>query len=91
MVAGYRLAGLPLRMLPAQFRPLLWMIAAIAVAQLILADWQQATAVVATLVALVLAAGLVSATTTMTELTDLVLWLVGPLGASASRPSASPW
>jgi biotin transport system permease protein len=75
----YPLARLPARIVLSQLRQLFWIALILGVAQLILSSWQAATAVVGTLLTLVLAAGLVSLTTTMTELTDVLLRLLRPL------------
>lgn len=84
----YPLAGIGLRLAVRQLRPLWWLLLAIAVAQLVFASWQMAASVVATVLLLVLAAGLVTATTTTTAMTDVVVWLLGPLrrfGVSPER------
>jgi biotin transport system permease protein len=75
----YPLARLPARTALSQLRQLFWISLILGAAQLILSSWQAATAVVGTLLTLVLAAGLVSLTTTMTELTDVLLRLLRPL------------
>jgi biotin transport system permease protein len=79
VICCYGLARLPARTVLRQLRQLIWVALLLAVAQLILSGWQAATAVVGTLLSLVLAAGLVSLTTTMTELTDVLLRLLRPL------------
>lgn len=88
VLAGYALARLPGRTVLVQLRALLWVGLAIGAAQLVLSDARHALATVGTLVALVLAAGLVSATTSMTALTDVLLRLCRPLqrvGVPAER------
>ncbi len=77
--AGYLLAGLPLRSLLAQLRTLLWVLLAIGVFQAVISGWRAVVDVLVSIIALVLAAGLVSLTTSMTELTDVLLWLLRPL------------
>lgn len=79
VVGGYALAGFGARTVLGQVRQLLWVALLLAVAQLLLTGWRAAVGVVGALVTLVLAAGLVSLTTTMTELTDVLLWLLRPL------------
>jgi biotin transport system permease protein len=79
VICCYPLARLPARTLFGQLRQLLWIALIVGVAQLVLSGWQAAIAVVGTLLSLVLAAGLVSLTTTMTELTDILLRLLRPL------------
>lgn len=74
----YPLARVSLRFAVRQLRPLWWMLAAIAVAQLVLASWWQAVSVVATITLLVLAAGLVTLTTTTTALSEVVIRVLGP-------------
>ena len=68
---GRGLARRPLRALG-------WVMLAIAVAQVLVADWQVAVSVTATVLLLVLAAGLVTLTTTTTALTDVVVRVLGP-------------
>jgi biotin transport system permease protein len=79
VICCYPLARLPARTVLSQLRQLLWIALILGVAQLILSGWQAATAVVGTLLTLVLAAGLVTLTTTTTELTDVLLRLLRPL------------
>lgn len=75
----YPLARIGLGFALRQLRSLLWVLAAIAVAQLLLAGWRLAVSVTVTIVALVLAAALVTLTTTTTALSDVVVRLLGPL------------
>jgi biotin transport system permease protein len=82
----YPLAGLSQRFALRQLRALWWVLAAIAIAQLVLASWQQAISVAATILLLVLAAGLVTLTTTTTALSDFVVQLLGPLRRFGVRP-----
>ena len=74
----YPLARIGVGFALRQLRSLWWVLATIAVAQLVLAGWQLAVSVVATLVLLVLAAGLVTLTTTTTALSDVVVSVLGP-------------
>ena len=73
VLALYPLAGISLVFAVRQLRALWWVLAAIAVAQVVFASWQVATSVVATILLLVLAAGLVTLTTTTTAMSDVVV------------------
>ena len=75
----YPLARIGLGFALRQLRSLWWVLAAIAVAQLVFADWQLAVTVTATILLLVLAAGLVTLTTTTTALSDVVVRVLVPL------------
>ena len=80
LVCGlYPLARIDLRFAGRQLRPLWWMLVAIGIAQLVFAGWQLAVSVAATIALLVLAAGLVTLTTTTTELSDVVVTTLRPL------------
>jgi biotin transport system permease protein len=74
----YPLAGIGLGFALRQLRSLWWVLAAIAVAQLLLADWRLAVSVTVTILLLVLAAGLVTLTTTTTALSGVVVAALGP-------------
>ena len=78
VLALYPLARIGVGFALRQLRSLWWVLATIAVAQLVLAGWQLAVSVVATIVLLVLAAGLVTLTTTTTALSDVVVSALGP-------------
>jgi biotin transport system permease protein len=82
----YPLAGIGLRFAVGQLRALRWVLAAIAIAQLVFATWQVAISVVATILLLVLAAGLVTLTTTTLALSDVVVRLLGPLRRFGAQP-----
>ena len=71
VVLLYPLARIGLGFALRQLRALWWVLAAIFVAQLLLADWRLAVSVTVTLLLLVLAAGLVTLTTTTTALSDV--------------------
>ena len=75
----YPLARIGLGFALRQLRSLWWVLAAIAVAQIVFAGWRLAVSVVATIALLVLAAGLVTLTTTTTALSDVVVRVLGPL------------
>ena len=84
----YPLAGISLAFALRQLRALWWVLAAIALAQLVFASWPVAVAVVTTILLLVLAAGLVTLTTTTTAMTAVVVWVLRPfrrLGVSPER------
>ena len=88
VVALYPLAGISLVFAVRQLRALWWVLAAIAVAQVVFASWQVATSVVATILLLVLAAGLVTLTTTTTAMSDVVVGALRPFrrfGVSPER------
>jgi biotin transport system permease protein len=75
----YPLARLPARTVSAQVRPLIWVLIAVGAFQAVVSGWRAVADVLVTLVALILAAGLVTLTTSMTSLTDVLLWLLRPL------------
>jgi biotin transport system permease protein len=79
VLACYLAARAPARTMLAQLRPLLWVLAAVGAFHAVTSGWQAVVDVVVTMITLVLAAGLVSLTTSMTELTDVLLWLLRPL------------
>jgi biotin transport system permease protein len=79
VLACYAIARLPVAGLLALLRPLLWIFIAVGIFHAVLSGWQAVVDVLVSLIALVLAAGLVSLTTSMTELTDVLLWLLRPL------------
>lgn len=86
VLALYPVAGISLRFALRQLRALGWVLVAIAVAQLVFADWPLAVAVVATILTLVLAAGLVTLTTTTTALSDVVVRALGPFRRFGANP-----
>ncbi|MDN5805476.1 MAG: energy-coupling factor transporter transmembrane protein EcfT, partial [Microlunatus sp.] len=61
-----------------QLRALWWVLLAIGIAQVVIASWPVAVSVVVTVQLLVLAAGLVTLTTTTTAMSDVVVRLLGP-------------
>lgn len=63
----------------AQLRALLWVLVAIALFQLLVAGWRTAVDVDATMLTVVLAAGLVTLTTTTTALTEVLVRVLRPL------------
>lgn len=87
VVAGlYAVAGVPPRLALAQLRPLLWFGLILLAVQLLLTEWQRAAAVVLTLVLGVALAGLVTLTTRVTAMLDVVESLLGPLRRIGVRP-----
>jgi biotin transport system permease protein len=79
VLACYPLARLPVGSVATQLRPLIWILLAVGAFQLIVSGWRSTVDVVVTVVALVLAAGLVSLTTSMEALTDVLLRMLRPL------------
>jgi biotin transport system permease protein len=75
----YPVARIGLGFALRQLRSLGWVLAALALAQLVLADWRVAVSVTVTILLLVLAAGLVTLTTTTTALSDVVVAALAPL------------
>jgi len=86
VLACYAMARLPTAGLLALLRPLVWIFIAVGIFHAWISGWQAVVDVLASLIALVLAAGLVSLTTSMTELTDVLLWLLRPLGRLGVAP-----
>jgi biotin transport system permease protein len=79
VLACYALARLPATSVLAPLRPLLWVLVAVGVFQAVVSGWRAGADVLVTVIALVLAAGLVSLTTRMTAMIDVLLWLLRPL------------
>lgn len=79
VLACYPLARIPVGSVTTQLRPLIWVLLAVGAFQLIVSGWRSTVDVVVTVVALVLAAGLVSLTTSMEALTDVLLRMLRPL------------
>ena len=79
VLACYPLARIPVGSVATQLRPLIWVLLAVGAFQLIASGWRSTVDVVVTVVALVLAAGLVSLTTSMEALTDVLLRMLRPL------------
>lgn len=74
----YPLAGFPVRIAAAQLRSMGWVVLAISVFQLVVSGWRSMADVIVTLAAMVLAAGLVSLTTSMEALTEVLLRFLRP-------------
>jgi biotin transport system permease protein len=79
VLAGYPLAGMPVRAASAQLRSMGWVLLAVGVFQLIVSGWRSMVDVLVTVVVMVLAAGLVSLTTSMEALTEVLLRILRPL------------
>ena len=91
VVVLYAVAGLPLRLVARQLRPLLWVGAFTAVFHVLVNGWQRAFVVVGVLAVLVLLAALVTLTTRTTDMVDAVVAACRPLRVCASTPSGSAW
>ncbi len=79
VVLGYRAAGLGWTAPWGQLRPLVWILAFTLVFHLVVSGWRRAVVVVGTIVVLVLLAGLVTLTTRITALVEVVVTCAGPL------------
>jgi biotin transport system permease protein len=79
VLVAYATAGLSMRVVGRQLRPLLWIGACTAVFHVLVSGWQRALVVVGVLAVLVLLASLVTLTTRTTELVDAVVAACRPL------------
>lgn len=79
VVAAYTLARIPVRLAAVQLRPLVWMLAVIAVFQVIFAGWERAVVICGSLLLAVALAALVTLTTRTTEMLDAIVAAAGPL------------
>jgi biotin transport system permease protein len=79
VLACYPLAGMPFRFVSSQLRSMGWVLLAVGLFQLVISGWRSAADVLVTVVAMVLAAGLVSLTTSMEALTQFLLRVLRPL------------
>jgi biotin transport system permease protein len=79
VLVAYGAAGLSMRVLGRQLRPLLWIGACTAVFHVLVNGWQRAVVVVGVLAVLVLLASLVTLTTRTTDLVDAVVSACRPL------------
>jgi biotin transport system permease protein len=86
VLGAYRVAELPLTELLDQVRPLRWVVLVLVPFQWWTAGWRAAVVVVGTMLALVAAAGLVTVTTRMTALLDLLQVLLRPLRRVGVQP-----
>ena len=88
VVLAYVTTGVPLAGLVRQLGPLAPIVLAVGIFQTVVLGWRTAVDVVVTLLAVVLAAGLVSLTTRMTALIEVIVRLLNPLrrfGVRADR------
>ena len=90
VLACYPLAGMPVRAVSAQLRSMGWVLLAVGVFQLIVSGWRSMVDVLVTVVVMVLAAGLISLTTSMEALTEFLLRILRPLPAPSSSTSRGP-
>lgn len=79
VVGAYALARIPVRLAVTQLRPLLWMLAVIAVFQVIVAGWERAVVICGSLLLAIALALLVTLTTRMTDMLDAIVAGVRPL------------
>jgi biotin transport system permease protein len=79
VVLGYLLAGLSLRVVGGQLRPLVWIGGCTAAFHLVVNGWERALVVVGVLAALVLLAALVTLTTRTADLVDAMVTACRPL------------
>ena len=85
--AGLGLARLPVGVLARQARPVLWWLVALFVVHTLITDVLTGAATVLRLLALVLAAAVVTATTRVTEMVAVVEWVCAPLRWVGVRPA----
>ena len=87
LLIGLGAARLPARALLAQVRPVWpWLVLLLAF-HLVFTDWRSGALVVVRLLALVVAAAVVTSTTRVTELVAVVEWLAAPLRVFGVRPA----
>jgi biotin transport system permease protein len=82
----YRVAGLGLAWAGRQVRPLLWILAFVALFHVWADGWERAVVFVGMLASLVLLAGLVTLTTRTTAMVDAIVHGLGPLRRLGVRP-----
>lgn len=82
----YGVARVSPRVAFAQVRPLLWILGAAAVVHVAVSGWERAVVVLGVIVALVLAAGLITLTTRTTDLVDAIVRVCRPLRALGVAP-----
>ncbi len=76
---GYGVAGLPVRVLLRQARPLLWVLLLVGGFHVVVNGWERAVVVSGVILALVLMAGLVTLTTRTSDLVDALVTALTPL------------
>ena len=86
VLAGYAVARLPLSLLGASVRPLVWVAVPLGAFQVVVAGWERAAVIVGVILALVLLANLVTLTTRTTDLIDVVVALAGRLRFAGVDP-----
>ena len=86
VLAAYALAGLSMRVVVGQVRPLLWIGVVTAGFHLVVNGWERAVVVVGVLAVLVLLAALVTLTTRTTDLVDAVVAACRPLRVVRIEP-----
>ena len=79
VLACYPFARMPFRLVSSQLRSMGWVLLAVGLFQLVISGWRSAVDVLVTVQAMVLAAGLVSLTTSMEALTEFLLRILRPL------------
>ncbi len=79
VLLAFAAAGIPARVTFAQFRPLLWIVPFLAAFQMVVAGWERAATTVGGLLVTVGLAALVTVTTRVTAMLDLVGRLLRPL------------
>jgi biotin transport system permease protein len=86
VVGAYAVARFPASVLLAQVRPLRWVVLALVPFQWWQGGWRAATVVVGTMLVAVAAAALVTLTTRVLDLLDVVERVAGPLRHVGARP-----
>jgi biotin transport system permease protein len=85
-VAGYAVAGLPLRLALRQVRPLFWVVGIVAAFHAVTSGWERAAVFAGVIVSLVLLAALVTLTTRTTDMVDAVVHALRPLRRVGVHP-----
>ncbi|HSE07397.1 MAG TPA: energy-coupling factor transporter transmembrane protein EcfT [Nocardioidaceae bacterium] len=85
-LAGYLVAGLPLRLALRQVRPLFWIVGFVALFHAITSGWERAAVFTGVIVTLVLLAGLTTLTTRTTDMVDAVVGALRPLRRLGVHP-----
>lgn len=86
VAAAFALARIPLRVILAQLRPVFWMIAFIAVFQVVFTGWRRALVVCGVLLLSVAVAALVSLTTRVLDMLDALHRILAPLRRFGVNP-----
>ncbi len=79
VVCAYLIARIPVRVMVAQLRPVLWMLAFIGVFQVVFTGWRRALVVCGVLLLSIALAALVSLTTRVLDMLDSLHRTLGPL------------